>query len=167
MWAELFHPLYRVISGALLPDGTAFRLINGFDGAEPVIGLSIALGNPAQTPVLLRSGAEALLLTSAGHAAEPVIILFSIVLAFGARTLRQAGVGLCYAIPACILIQAVTVPFLLVGAYYTKICADCIGPAAHLIWDGWLNLLENGGDWALTTVSAFLCVVVANRSDTH
>lgn len=112
---------------------------------------------------------EGLRLTAAGslaHALVPLVILWSLIIAWPAEVLREKVALLLLSLPATLITVALTTPFLLVGRVEIM-----LGEIAFQRGEQreepftltWLLFTEGGGRWILPIILAAICVVAAKR----
>ncbi len=94
------------------------------------------------------------------HALVPVVILFTVILTWPANSIRQRIALLLLAVPALVLVSAVTVPIQLLGQL--EIGFQNAASAAGFTRDEpfvltWMLLTEGGGRWFIAALTGLGC----------
>jgi hypothetical protein len=95
------------------------------------------------------------------HTMVPIVILFSVLIAWPVRRIRQRVILLVLGLPTLLLVLGLTTPQLLAARVEMKIIEyklqeGIISPEPFLIQ--WMIFLETGGRWLLPLVGAVACV---------
>jgi hypothetical protein len=115
---------------------------------------------------------EGLRLTAAGslaHALVPLVILWTLVVAWPMATARERISLLLLTLPATLITVALTTPFLLVGRMEIMLSEMAFQRGEQrqepLVLT-WLLFTEGGGRWLLPIIMAVSCILIARRPDT-
>jgi hypothetical protein len=108
-------------------------------------------------------------LTAAGslaHALVPLVILWSLVIAWPTALLRERVILLLLSLPATIITVALTTPFLLAGRVeimFSEIAFQRGEQRPEPFVVTWLLFTEGGGRWLLPVVMAVGCIFATKR----
>ncbi len=158
-------PLYRVVLAAATshyevtalrveqvgPD-TAFRLQARTAGARVIGQTTVPDGLPLVSSTLL------------GHALQPVIVLYAVVLAWPVPRLWRRCLLLGVSLPFLMVMESIDVPLVLLGALEDLILynLDPKAPDSSLLVN-WMNIMNRGGRLALGLVGAGLAIGITDR----
>jgi hypothetical protein len=139
--------------------------IQQHDGNE-VIHLAATIIRPLRiSPSILIP--EGMGLTAAGslvHALVPIVIFWSLVIAWPAEGLRERIVLLLLSLPATLISVALTTPFLLAGRIeimFSEIAFQQGDQRQEPFAVTWLLFTEGGGRWLLPIIMAAGCILLA------
>jgi hypothetical protein len=110
---------------------------------------------------------EGLRLTTAGslvHALVPLVILWSLIIAWPATVVREKVSLLLLSLPATLITVALTTPFLLAGRMeimFSEMAFQRGEQREEPFALTWLLFTEGGGRWLLPIVMAACCILLA------
>lgn len=165
---ELCRPLLGIAISIIGPDySNALRIVDKAGERHLLLDAHalrpIPLGAGITVPPLQALPASA----SVVHILVPIVILFSVILAWPARNAGERLRMLAYGVPGGLAVLLLTTPAQLVGLIEIALqeYATSHGsprPTPYVL--NWMFLMEGGGNWVLPVGVALLAVAAARRT---
>jgi hypothetical protein len=165
---EIIAPLLPFVSwivGLIEPGVSALVTVQQHEGNEMVHLSATTLRSLEISKSLVIP--EGLRLTAAGslvHALVPLVILWSLIIAWPATVVREKVSLLLLSLPATLITVALTTPFLLAGRVeimFSEMAYQRGEQREEPFALTWLLFTEGGGRWLLPIVMAACCILLA------
>ncbi len=135
------------------PD-TAFSLQVRTAGARVIGQTTVPDGLPLSSSTLL------------GHALQPMIVLYAVLLAWPVPRLRQRCLLLVVSLPCLVVLECLDVPLVLLGALEDLMLYNLDPEAlADSLLVKWMDIMNSGGRLALALVGAGVTIGMADKLD--
>lgn len=162
-YAKCWLGFYQIILSTCAPDLTLEKIsVEDQKGQLMFVANFSTKENTVFKLQILPANTQTQTSTLVGNAIQVPIIIFTLIFAWPNLFVYRRLVAMCLAVPMILLITAIDIPWVLIGATWDGFYFYLEPEAIEHVWSiQVMNMLNNGGRLALALAGSLVCILTA------